>query len=142
MSDIDLLLEKYFEGQTTLEEESILRNYFRQSEIEDRYKVYAPMFNYFSAERKEVAVEKKKKKIPFYVWISVAASILLIIGIRSFNSVSVGNDMGGTFVYVDGKKVTDQAEVSVAALNSIRVVSEVDNDVVSSQIGILDSFTE
>ena len=45
-------------------------------------------------------------------------------------------------VYVDGKKVTDQAEVSVAALNSIRVVSEVDNDVVSTQIGILDSFTE
>lgn len=141
MKDIDLLLEKYFEGETTLEEESILRNYFRQSEIEDRHKVYAPMFNYFSAERKEAAVEKKKK-IPFYVWISVAASILLIIGIRSFNSVSVGNDTGGTFVYVDGKKVTDQAEVSVAALNSIRVVSEVDNDVVSTQIGILDSFTE
>lgn len=140
MKDIDLLLEKYFEGETTLEEESILRNYFRQSEIEDRHKVYAPMFNYFSEERKEVAVEKKK--IPFYVWISVAASILLIIGIRSFNSVSVGNDTGGTFVYVDGKKVTDQAEVSVAALNSIRVVSEVDNDVVSTQIGILDSFTE
>ena len=38
MSDIDLLLEKYFEGQTTLKEESILRNYFRQSEIEDRHK--------------------------------------------------------------------------------------------------------
>ncbi|MCU6167891.1 hypothetical protein KWH76_24100, partial [Enterobacter roggenkampii] len=69
MNDIDKILEKYFDGETSLEEEKILRQYFRQPEIEERHKMYASMFNFFSQERKEAVIEKKKKKIPVYAWV-------------------------------------------------------------------------
>lgn len=142
MEDIDKLLEKYFEGNTSLEEESMLRNYFRQSDIDESHRVYAPLFNFFSSERKEAAIEKKKRKIPLYVWLSVAASILLLICVKSFYHDPSDNDTAKTLVYIDGKKVTDEQIMNVAALNSIQNISEIDDDVLSSQIGILDSFTE
>lgn len=142
MEDIDKLLEKYFEGNTSLEEESMLRNYFRQSDIDESHRVYAPLFNFFSSGRKEAAIEKKKRKIPLYVWLSVAASILLLICVKSFYHDPFYNDTAKTLVYIDGKKVTDEQIMNVAALNSIQNISEIDDDVLSSQIGILDSFTE
>jgi len=142
MEDIDKLLEKYFEGETSLQEESVLRNYFRASDVEERHMIYAPMFNFFLEERKEVDIENKKRKIPLYVWLGVAASILLLICVKSFFYTPLDNDTGRTLVYIDGKKVTDEQVMNVAALNSIQNISEFDDDVINSQIGILDSFTE
>lgn len=51
---VRVLLEKYFNGETTLQEESTLRKYFSQSVIEPEFKQYAPLFNYFSHEQEEV----------------------------------------------------------------------------------------
>lgn len=140
MGNIDKILEKYFEGETTLEEESVLRNYFRQPDIDKRHKIYAPMFNFFSEERKEVAVEKKKRKIPLYAWIAIAASLLAIVCIKSIYDTSL--EQNKTLVYIDGRKVTDINTINIEALNSIQNISEIDEDIISSQIGILDSFTE
>lgn len=142
MKDIDKLLEKYFEGETSLQEESTLRNYFRQPNVEERHKVYASMFNFFSEERKEVAIEKKKKKIPLYMWVSIAASLLLIVCVKTVHNATIENDVTKTIVYIDGKKVTDIGTINMEAINSIENISEMDEDVIDSQIGILDSFTD
>lgn len=141
MNEIDKLLEKYFEGETSLEEEKILRQYFRQPEVEERHKIYAPMFNFFSGERKEAAVEKKKRKIPVYAWVSIAASLLLLITVKSLYTDSQ-NGAAKSVLYIDGKKITNMETINSEALISIENVSEVDADVINSQIGILDSFTE
>ncbi|MDR0824258.1 MAG: hypothetical protein LBN74_04140 [Prevotella sp.] len=143
MENIDKLLEKYFEGETTLKEESILRSYFRQTDIEERYKLYAPMFNFFAEERNgnENATEKKRKKIPLYVWAAIAASLLLVVCLKSFYHTSV-IEGEKTLVYIDGKEITDSRTINLEALNSIQNISDIDEDIVSSQIGILDSFTE
>jgi hypothetical protein len=41
---IEILLQKYFEAETTLEEENELINYFGSGEVEDELKAYVPMF--------------------------------------------------------------------------------------------------
>ena len=45
---LDLLLEKYLEGETSLEEEAELRRYFeRNQQLPPKYRGYAYMFRYF-----------------------------------------------------------------------------------------------
>lgn len=141
MNDIDKILEKYFDGETSLEEEKILRQYFRQPEIEERHKMYASMFNFFSQERKEAVIEKKKKKIPVYAWVSIAASILILLTIKSVHT-DMESEAAKSMLYIDGKKITNMQTINSEALISIENVSEVEADVIDSQIGILDSFTE
>lgn len=141
MNDIDKLLEKYFEGETSLGEEQILRNYFLQTKIEDRHKAYKPIFNFFSEEKKEVVVPKKKINSSFFRWMGVAASILLIAGIWSLFYTPNGKETK-SLVYVDGKEITDIRSINTEVLNSIDNITDINEEVINAQIGILDSFTE
>lgn len=142
MKDIDNILEKYFEGESSLEEEKILRDYFGQKDIEERHKIYAPMFNFFTEEREEtLPTTKKKKKLPVYVWISIAASLLLLLTVKSVYT-NLENEASRSLVYIDGKRITNIQTINSEALTSLENISEMDEDVVDSQIGILDSFTD
>lgn len=52
--DIDELLNRYFEGETSSEEERVLRAFFTSGNVPDRLAVYTPMFAYLEEEsRKE-----------------------------------------------------------------------------------------
>ena len=142
MKDIDKILEKYFEGKTSLEEENLLRNYFHQRDIAERHKAYAPMFNFFSEERQEVATGKRERRTSLYTWMAIAASIVLLIGVRTFYYEPMENGNTKSIVYIDGKKVTDINTINNEVLNSIENISNVNDDILHSQIDILDSFTE
>lgn len=48
--DIKALLHQYFEGETSLQEEATLKEYFSQSTIDDRLVSYQPLFQYFEEE--------------------------------------------------------------------------------------------
>ena len=49
--DIEALLEKYFEGETKLEEEAELRAFFREADVPQHLEKYRSMFNMFSEEQ-------------------------------------------------------------------------------------------
>lgn len=99
---IELLIDKYFEGQSSLEEEKAIREYLQQQDIPDKFKWLRDYFLYTeaSAERVSVSEEFDKKligrlkdntkheqsssrKLYMYVVSGVAASILLVIGLFS-----------------------------------------------------------
>lgn len=46
------LLDKYWEGKTTLEEETTLIKYFNEGEVAEEHKTYAPVFNLIGSHRK------------------------------------------------------------------------------------------
>ena len=84
LSNIEKLLEKYFEATTTVAEEEMLRAYFTKEEVPLHLKKYAYMFQYFSVAREEkftrqVPLRPRKKR--YIKWISVAAVSILIFGI-------------------------------------------------------------
>ncbi|MFA5849061.1 MAG: hypothetical protein WC833_04200 [Bacteroidales bacterium] len=54
IESIRTLLDRYFNGETTLQEEETLRNYFSRSDIDPEFKQYSPLFNYFSQEKNEM----------------------------------------------------------------------------------------
>ena len=54
-SNIESLLEKYWEGETTLDEERALKAYFAQAQIDEKWRDTAP---FFRALRDEQALER------------------------------------------------------------------------------------
>lgn len=82
-NNIEQLLEKYENGETSLKEEQDLKYYFSQETVAPHLEMYKPMFAYFSMSQKETftkTVPLKSKKIFNYKWISVAAVAVLLIG--------------------------------------------------------------
>lgn len=49
---ISKLLERYFEGETTLQEEKQLRRYFVEEQVAAEHEPYRDMFRFFTAEQK------------------------------------------------------------------------------------------
>lgn len=85
LDKIEILIEKYDNGQTTLQEEQELRTYFSQATVAPHLEVYKTMFQYFLLTHEEQFTKdvplKPKKTIALYKWISVAAIAVLMFGI-------------------------------------------------------------
>jgi hypothetical protein len=78
------LLEKYWEGDTSIDEERLLKAYFASNEVDDSLRQFAPLFQVF---REEQAVQFQQKtalaalKPQQYNWKpwAVAASLALLL---------------------------------------------------------------
>jgi len=85
LNNIEKLLEKYDNGETTLQEEQQLKNYFSQETVAPHLEVYKSMFQYFLQTHEEQFTKdvplKPRKKHTLYKWISVAAIAVLMFGI-------------------------------------------------------------
>lgn len=92
---IEDILEKYFEGETSIAEEKELKDYFSSPNVAQHLEQYKPMFGYFS----EVKEQKSTQEIPLktqkrnVAWLSIAASVVVLLGV-------------GTYFYVSEKTAT------------------------------------
>jgi hypothetical protein len=91
---INKLLLKYFDGDTSLEEENILRGYFLSDNIDAQFIKYKPLFNFLDTEKeikisdeladKINAISIKKRPVIHVVksynyWWKIAAAIAFLI---------------------------------------------------------------
>ncbi len=81
-NDIQTLLEKFWEGETSLEEERLLKSYFATGNVDARLLQFAPLFQ---AIREEQTVQLNKAKLvpirPQMYWAAAASiAILLAVG--------------------------------------------------------------
>ena len=83
LGKIEKLLDKYFEAATTVAEENMLRDYFNNQEVAPHLEKYAPLFSYLSHAKEERFTKQVplKPRTYYYRWISVAAAVILGIGI-------------------------------------------------------------
>ena len=137
--DIDSLLNKYFKGETSLEEERMLSAYFNQENLPENLKEMAPIFTYIEDER--VALEalqeirnasptliRKKKPIlnrSFYISIVAAASIIALFFL--FSPGKSDSNMSESYAWINGKRITDKEEVKMFAEKSLENVSSDEN---------------
>jgi len=89
--DINLikkLLEKYYEGDTTLEEEAVLRDYFNNEDVPEELRIYQAQFAFYQKEKDimfdnygfefpDVNKSHRRKKVIY--WIPAAAAAVLLI---------------------------------------------------------------
>lgn len=87
---IETLLNTYFEGTTSLEEEQLLMDYFNNGMVADHLLQYKPIFVGLSAAQKERSSRNFKledTKAPTIIktwWYAVAAMVVVAFGIGSF----------------------------------------------------------
>ena len=80
---IKVLLKKYLEGKTSLNDESVLRNYFNHEQnLPEEWIHYRQFFTYFEKSKNEsFSISKINSYNNKKIWIRVVASIALLIGI-------------------------------------------------------------
>lgn len=110
-TNMDELLEAYFEGNTTLEQEAVLREYFTTQDIAPHLKVYAPLFNGFVQAKQEQSsrdiVLPNQARTSYKKWIGIAASasIVLFISVMMYQQNTISTqEKEALVVYNETKK--------------------------------------
>ncbi len=92
---IENLLDKYFEGETTLREEARLREFFLREDVPSALQPYQPLFRHFSEEREtrlddsfdekllaQLEEKPEAKTVSLRFWaLRIAAAVILGLGL-------------------------------------------------------------
>ncbi|WP_228851168.1 hypothetical protein [Aegicerativicinus sediminis] len=84
LNNIEKLIEKYENAETSIKEEKILQEYFSREDVPPHLEVYKPLFNYFTFTRTEQFTKEvplKTKNTVWYKWLSVAAVAVVMFGV-------------------------------------------------------------
>ena len=112
LANIEKLVTKYENAKTTLQEETVLREYFSSNNVAPHLQEYQMMFLYFKNSKdetynKSIQLTPVSSKKPNWKWLSVAASVVLLF------SVYMGNS------YIEQKKAERQFAQVQEALKKI-----------------------
>jgi hypothetical protein len=119
---VEILLEKYFQGETSIAEEKELRSYFSSPDVAPHLEQYKAMFGFFIQAKqqeytKELPQSTKKTK---FKWLSIAASVVVLLGLATFYIMDSGGPATqkqlGT--YDDPKKAFQETQKALALLSS------------------------
>ena len=93
LDKIEVLLEKYFQAETSIAEETVLQDYFSSPNVAQHLEQYKPMFGFLvqSREQKlthEIPLQTKKRNV---AWLSIAASVLVLLGAGTFTYFNYDN---------------------------------------------------
>ena len=82
LANIEQLVEKYLNAETTLQEETTLRNYFKEGIVAPHLQEYSYMFTYFATIKDETYTKTiKLSKKRNFKWLSIAASVMLLFSV-------------------------------------------------------------
>lgn len=86
LANIEILLEKYLNAETTLQEEKVLQEYFTSNNVASHLYEYSYMFSYFKQNKDEtftktIQLKPEKTKKKNWQWLSVAASVVLLFSV-------------------------------------------------------------
>lgn len=91
LNKIRVLLKKYDLGETTLDEEQLLKAYFRSNDIPQEFEVYTKIFN-FAHESKKIKYSKNvtlpSKSNKKWAYTGIAASVLIVMSFMFFNDLA------------------------------------------------------
>ncbi|MDR0961118.1 MAG: hypothetical protein LBM62_00955 [Mediterranea sp.] len=136
--NIETLLSRYFEGETSCEEERELRRYFTEEEVPEALQNYRPLFAYLTNEADKAAeahrptptddkpLTRRRPHIKLYRIAGIAAAVALLISIGSEVWQATRTRPHG-YVIIDGKEYTDMKLVQAqaqAALEEVQLSPE------------------
>lgn len=150
MNNLNEILNRYFEGETSLEEEQQLRVFFTSEDVPQEYVAYRPLFAYFEGESKkagktnaeacdalydeglldgiptpeEIRKTGTSRRRPLWYAISgIAASVLLIAGSYRLLNPPDPCFCSDNYVVINGRCYTDIHQVRTLALEALQEVA-------------------
>jgi len=96
---IENLIDKYFEGETSIAEENEMKVYFSSTDVAQHLKQYQTIFGYFSQAKEqqftqEIPLQTNKRNV--VMWLSIAASVVVMLGVGTM--MYLNNDKEEQFV--------------------------------------------
>ncbi|WP_445716060.1 hypothetical protein [Flavobacterium sp.] len=97
---VEQLLEKYFQGETTIAEEKQLKAYFSSNDVAPHLAKYQSLFGYFEMQKGTQFEQKlplQPRKQSTVKWMGIAASFVVLFGLATFYfypSVPNNEDLG------------------------------------------------
>ena len=140
----EMLIQRYFEAETTEAEEKELRSFLSTSPgLDSRYDEVRAVMGYLAVGRslnKKKMARRPSRMIRTMRHVGVAASLALMIGFVSFYWSDLISDRESYVAYVDGNKITDRAIVSQLMQESFAGVGigEAESD---AEAQLLEMFT-
>jgi hypothetical protein len=124
LKEADELLDKYYEGHTSIAEENQLITFLKQKDLPERFIVHQAILGYFGKEKSK----SHPVVIPFIRWISIAAAVLLVlICLKSLTGQKQMN-----YAYINGERITDIRIVKAKALSSLQEIASSPDEVQKS----------
>lgn len=120
---IEDLLERFFDGMTTNEEEQQLYSFFAGSDVPEHLHSYKPVFGYFEsglAEELDHSEEKRdsvKLRLPGRKWwvagLSIAATLLILLSVSPLllNESRTFDPFEGSYIIQNGERITDMDQI-------------------------------
>ena len=119
-NNIEELIEKYENAETTLQEEAQLSAYFNGNNVAPYLEHYQPLFQFFAQASQEQFDKdvplKPKKKISIYRWISVAAIVIFTATI-GFKTMDFGPNEEERIALENLEKAKEALQLLSLALN-------------------------
>jgi hypothetical protein len=111
------LLEKYYDGATTVAEEQQLRAFLSKKKLPEQFEPDRAIFGYFTDKKSNPKPSVHFVRYARMAGIAATLALVLLCSKFLFTSAEETN-----FAFVDGKKITDIKEVNAHALASLQVV--------------------
>ncbi len=139
LDKIEEVLEKYFRGETNISEEKELKDYFSSPNVAQHLEQYKPIFCYFALDKyqKSEKVIRFKTKKRNLTWLSIAASIVVLLGIGTFGYFKYENSNPdktlGTYddpelAFKETQKALSMLSTNInVGIESVQYIQEYDN---------------
>ena len=136
-NNIEEYIHRFMEGETTNAEEQAIYRFFRTEEVPKHLKPYTEMFTWYEEGMPEEELSKPKtqplwKRIPLEIW-STGIAAMLVVGIGLGIVLSFGDNQHedwscyeGSYVEVDGKRITDIETILPIILETLKGAEEIE----------------
>ncbi len=101
LRQIEILLDKYFDAETSIAEEKQLKAYFASDNVAPHLEHYRPVFGYFAQSVTQqfgqpIPLQPRKQR-KYVAWLSVAVSVAVLFGVFTFMNEPAPQEDLGTF---------------------------------------------
>ena len=136
-NNIEEYIRRFMEGETTNAEEQAIYRFFRTEEVPEHLKPYTEKFTWYEEGMPEEELSKPKaqplwKRIPLEIW-STGIAAMLVVGIGLGIVLSFGDNQHedwscyeGSYVEVDGKRITDIETILPIILETLKGAEEIE----------------
>lgn len=120
---IEQLVERYFDGETSIAEEQELNNYFASHDVAQHLEQYRPLFGYFSNARQhsfqqQIAPLPLRENKRSSAWLSVAASVVVLLGAGTFYYFSQSAQTEDLGTYDDPEVAIRETQKALSLLSA------------------------
>lgn len=152
--DLERLLERFMDGETSNAEEQLIYERFRSGDIPECCRQYAPMMVWLAdktqSDEETPAVPPFKRFATVKLWLSIAAAVMVVatlaIGLFMRPTRTLPDEdyitYAGSYVIKNGVKYTDLDEIMPELLEAEQLVEQQQHtaaDIISSLEGVINT---